>query len=48
MGIFFLKKCDGNSWSIILVVGNQSCQVDMRVGGRAPARHGNISEDSGG
>lgn len=30
-----------------MVAGNQSSQVDMGVGGRAPARHGNISEDSG-
>lgn len=31
-----------------MVAGNQNSQVDMGVGGRAPARHGNISEDSGG
>lgn len=31
-----------------MVAANQSREVDMGVGGRAPARHGNISEDSGG
>lgn len=31
---FFLKKCDENSWSIILKAGNQSSEVDMGFGGK--------------